>query len=138
MKKIMMLALATVLSCSTLLAQDNAHTKEKKTPAEKAKMSVQRLDKHLNLTPEQEAKIEAINLEMYTKMEEFKGADTKGKKENNERKTVKTDSQQKLKAVLTTEQWAKYQELRKGKQGKMHKKGHDKGKHNKQHKNHQD
>lgn len=74
--------------------------------ATKAEKSVEKLDAQLDLTPEQEAKIKDLyitKIESRKKRQEIAKAD---------RKTAKQDFQSALRAILTPEQAAKYDELK--------------------------
>jgi len=57
MKKLMMIAAVTLFTAAAVNAQD----KERKTPAERAKMQTEQMTKSLELTPEQAEKVGLLN-----------------------------------------------------------------------------
>ena len=64
MKKLMIIA---ALASMTVAAQ--AQEKDRKTPQERAKLRTEHMTKELELSPEQQAKVEAINLKYADRVE---------------------------------------------------------------------
>jgi len=106
------LALAVGMS---LMAQDASAGKDKKTPEERAAKRTEQMTKDLGLSSEQVAKVNTINLNFarYSSDVEAagKGADVEGRT-----KALKAKRDAELKAVLTPEQYTKYEEIRAKKQ----------------------
>ena len=106
------LALAVGMS---LMAQDASAGKDKKTPEERAAKRTEQMSKDLGLSSEQVAKVNTINLNFarYSSDVEAagKGADVEGRT-----KALKAKRDAELKAVLTPEQYTKYEEIRAKKQ----------------------
>lgn len=106
------LALAVGMS---LMAQDVNAGKDKKTPEERAAKRTEQMTKDLGLSSEQVAKVNTINLNFarYSSDVEAagKGADVEGRT-----KALKAKRDAELKAVLTPEQYTKYEEIRAKKQ----------------------
>ena len=106
------LALAVGMS---LMAQDANAGKDKKTPEERAAKRTEQMTKDLGLSSEQVAKVNTINLNFarYSSDVEAagKGADVEGRT-----KALKAKRDAELKAVLTPEQYTKYEAIRAKKQ----------------------
>lgn len=98
-----------------LMAQDADAGKDKKTPEERAAKRTEQMTKDLGLSSEQVAKVNTINLNFarYSSDVEAagKGADVEGRT-----KALKAKRDAELKAVLTPEQYTKYEEIRAKKQ----------------------
>lgn len=138
MKKLMMMLFAATFTFATAQAQDGRKEMKHKNPEEKAQMMTDRMQKNLNLTDDQVARVNEIHLETAKKM-----ADVKARK-GDDREAMKTDMKaikevksQRIKEVLTAEQYQKHQELQKeraenrkerygNKKGKGHSKHHEK------------
>ena len=133
MKKVIAMLFAAALSATALQAQDKIRNHDNKSPEEKAKMKTERLDKKLDLTDNQEAKVEQIFLTSAQKMAQLKAQKGNDKKAmGQEFKAIRENTNQQLKAVLTADQWAKKEKLeaeRKEKHKERKSKGHQKGKH---------
>ena len=133
MKKVLMFLLAASLSAPAVFAQNANAKREHKSPEEKAKMKTERLDKQLDLTDEQEAKVEQIYLNSARKMAELKEQKGDDKKAmGQDFKVIKQATNEQLKAVLTPEQMAKKEKMeaeRREKHKNKKGKGHYKGKH---------
>lgn len=104
MKKLMIIA---ALASMTLAAQ--AQEKDKKTPQERAKMRTEHMAKELGLSPEQQAKVEAINLKYADQVEAVRSereAERTAKREA--AKAMHDAHDAEMKAVLTAEQYTKW------------------------------
>jgi Spy/CpxP family protein refolding chaperone len=106
MKKLMMIA---VLVGLTVAAQ--AQDKERKTPEERAQMRTEHMTKELGLSAEQAAKVQAINLKYADQGEELRkereGDHAEARKDG---KAMRDAHDAEMKAVLTPEQYTKWQE----------------------------
>ncbi|MGV3638224.1 MAG: hypothetical protein ACO1NQ_11345 [Flavobacteriales bacterium] len=104
MKKLMIIA---ALASMTVAAQ--AQEKARKTPEERAKARTERMTKELSLSPEQQAKVEAINLKYADQVEAVRA-------EHEAERTAKRDAAKamhdahdaEMKAVLTPDQYTKW------------------------------
>lgn len=104
MKKLMIVA---VLASMTLAAQ--AQEKEKRTPQERAKARTEHMTKELALSPEQQAKVEAINLKYADQVEAMRSereAERTAKREA--AKAMHDAHDAEMKAVLTADQYTKW------------------------------
>ncbi len=99
-------ALSTVLSVVA-----NAQTKNPMTPQQKADRAAKALQKKLNLTPEQESKVDAIYAMRAAQLDSVKlnpGQRGNGKK----RKAIAEAAQTKINAVLTPAQQQQYAQMK--------------------------
>ncbi|MCB9178843.1 MAG: hypothetical protein H6590_05420 [Flavobacteriales bacterium] len=104
MKKLMMIA---VLAGMTMAAQ--AQDKVKKSPEERAKARTEQLTKELGLSPEQAAKVEAINLKYADKGAEMrKEREAERAEARKEGKEMRDAHDAEMKAVLTHDQYVKW------------------------------
>jgi protein CpxP len=104
MKKLMIIAL---LASMTVAAQ--AQEKDRKTPQERAKLRTEHMTKELELSPEQQAKVEAINLKYADRVEAVRAereAERTAKREAAEAMHAAHDAE--MKAVLTADQYTKW------------------------------
>ncbi len=114
---IVALAVGSLLACTTL-----ATAQETNTPPPKGKrgmMSVeQRLDmmkERLNLTDEQVPKVKAVLEEGNKQMAEFRALPQDERREKMQ--ALREEQNKKMKAILTPEQFEKYQAMGPGKKG---------------------
>ncbi|GBU08672.1 hypothetical protein AwDysgo_20030 [Bacteroidales bacterium] len=110
MKKLVMLVfvLALVANVSAQRYGKNEN------PTEIAKARTDKMAKELLLSPEQESKISAINLESAQKMQEKRKENAD---KNETMRVARTANDDKIKAVLSPEQYTKWQESRKNRTG---------------------
>ncbi len=104
MKKLMIIAL---LASMTVAAQ--AQEKDRKTPQERAKLRTEHMTKELALSPEQQAKVEAINLKYADQVEAVRAereAERTAKRDAAEAMHAAHDAE--MKAVLTADQYTKW------------------------------
>ena len=104
MKKLMIVA---ALASMTLAAQ--AQEKEKRTPQERAKARTEHMTKELALSPDQQAKVEAINLKYADQVEAVRSereAERTAKREA--AKAMHDAHDAEMKAVLTADQYTKW------------------------------
>lgn len=104
MKKLMIIA---ALASMTVAAQ--AQEKDRKTPQERAKLRTEHMTKELELSPEQQAKVEAINLKYADRVEAVRAereAERTAKREAAEAMHAAHDAE--MKAVLTADQYTKW------------------------------
>lgn len=96
--------IVAVLASMTLAAQ--AQEKDKKTPQERAKARTEHMTKALALSPEQQAKVEAINLKYADQVEAVRSereAERTAKREA--AKAMHDAHDAEMKAVLTADQY---------------------------------
>lgn len=99
--------IVAVLASMTLAAQ--AQEKDKKTPQERAKARTEHMTKELALSPEQQAKVEAINLKYADQVEAVRSereAERTAKREA--AKAMHDAHDAEMKAVLTADQYTKW------------------------------
>jgi periplasmic protein CpxP/Spy len=98
------LALGGLIACSTLVSAQDAPKKEGKKHASTEQM-LEKMTTQLSLTDEQKPKVKAVLDETAKKMKDLAPEDrqTKGKE-------IRSEQNTKLKAILTPEQYTKYQE----------------------------
>ncbi len=99
--------IVAVLASMTLAAQ--AQEKEKRTPQERAKARTEHMTKELALSPEQQAKVEAINLKYADQVEAVRSereAERTAKREA--AKAMHDAHDAEMKAVLTADQYTKW------------------------------
>lgn len=120
MKKVIILAILAIGTATVGYAQSKvvsptpapaASKPEKaeradKSPQELAHQKVERLGKELNLTPEQKGKLMPVFADAIAKRREVKNSDMKKK---GEMKSVRDNVEETMKAVLTPEQYTKWQ-----------------------------
>jgi Spy/CpxP family protein refolding chaperone len=81
-----------------------------KTPEERAQAMTERMSKHLGLSADQQAKVQALNLEKALKMSAIQEKRvTERKKAHEEAKAYRQDWDNQLKTILTTDQYAELQ-----------------------------
>ncbi len=102
----MLLSLLSLLIASSLFAQA-PNKKPERTPEEKAKKQTEWMTKKLQLTEKQVAEVEKINKKFASE------ADKQRKEQMEKREKQRTQHEAELKKVLTPEQIAKYDEMKK-------------------------
>ncbi|MBX2972658.1 MAG: hypothetical protein KF797_06115 [Flavobacteriales bacterium] len=116
MKKLLIVA---VMAGMAVAAQ--AQDKAQRTPEERAKMRTERLTKELELTPEQAAKVEAINMKYAGKVDEVrKEREAERAEVRKEAKTMHDAHDAEMKAVLTADQYAKWTARKEEMRNKQH------------------
>lgn len=104
MKKLMIIAALAGLSVAT-----QAQEQKSKTPEERAQMRTERLAKQLDLSPEQVAQVQAINLKYIDKTDELRKERQAEHAETREAgKAMRGSHEAEMKAVLTPEQYTKW------------------------------
>jgi Spy/CpxP family protein refolding chaperone len=111
------LLLATVLAAAvvvpTVQAQPEGPKGPKGPPAERRAEMADRMAEHLGLTPEQQAKVQAIHQAERTQGEAIRNDATLSREQKQEkRKALRESTVQQVDAVLTPEQAAKAREMR--------------------------
>lgn len=102
----MLLSLLSLLIAGSLFAQ-GPKEKPERTPEEKAKKQTEWMTKKLQLTEKQVAEVEKINKKFASE------ADKQRKEQMEKREKQRTQHEAEIKKVLTPEQIAKYDELKK-------------------------
>lgn len=98
MKKILFLALVTMLGMQSADAQQKGGNDRKRTPEQ----MVERLDQKLNLTDEQEKQITTLYTDFFKK-----------ELSREERRTAMQELEKKISALLTDEQKEAYEQMKK-------------------------
>lgn len=126
MKKLLMI---TMLATGMTVAA-HAQDKAAKTPQERAKVRTERMTKELALSPEQAAKVEAINAKYADKVDGLRAErEADRTQERKEGKAMRDAHDVEMKAVLTPEQYAKWtakKEEMKGRNMERRKEMHEK------------
>ena len=142
MKKMIVLLVAAALTVTTGFAQGKEKPKENgkpktekapKTPEQRANDCADRMAKDLGLSADQKMKIHDLALTRAKKMDElrekYKGKEGDKQVWRDERKKARDEFHAGVKAILSPEQYAKWEEQKKKKEGKPGKgKGKGKGK----------
>jgi protein CpxP len=137
MKKICLFALFSVsaltMATGTIRAQSadstQGNTREPKSAEERAQALTKRMEKELVLSADQTSKVGTINLEKSQKIDAIRGKYTNDRRQGfQEVRTIRQEWDNELKAVLSADQFTKYQQIqaerkqnfrhqRKGRQG---------------------
>ena len=100
-----------------------------KTPEERARMGADALEKRLNLTPEQKARVYALNMERAEKMEKLRNSESSFRKNQMEKfQNIAEKIDKKLSGILTQEQEKSYQEMKSQQRERMKKQSGQNGK----------
>jgi len=95
----------------TLMAQDSAKAKPKRSPEELAKMQTQQLKRKLSLTADQEPKVSTVLLDYSTKLVAARDAKGGKMKKMQELKQLTEAKDQSMKGILTEQQYTDYLKL---------------------------
>jgi hypothetical protein len=118
MKKFFVIAVCMVATLITASAQQQGR-RNFGTPEERAKSQTSRLDSLVSLTADQKVKIEAVNLDLSKKMDEvFRSTQDDRDKMRSEMEKITAERDKEYKAILTDEQYKKYQDNREQLQGR--------------------
>ena len=120
MKRLSLIAamvLGGLVACSTLATAQDA------TPKKKARFTpeqqLERMTTQLNLTDEQKPKVKAVLEETSKKMQEIRNAPDFDRSHMREKmQPVMEKQNEKMKAILTEDQFKKYQEMQQQQRGK--------------------
>lgn len=96
-----------ILGLIAVFAVNIAMADETKTNEIKAKEKTKRLTSQVMLTAEQMPQVESIYLEGFNKLDQIKAEKTTITTED--KQAVITEQETKLKAILTADQWTKYE-----------------------------
>jgi hypothetical protein len=114
MKKLMIGALMSVMALSTFAQKGE---RVERTLEERAAMRAEKLKTALELSEEQTLKVEAAFLTKMTKSKEIRAKHTEDKETlKKEMRPVQTEFKATMKEILSEEQFAKWQELKKNHQ----------------------
>lgn len=84
-----------------------------RTPEQRAQMATDALEKKLNLTADQKAKVYALHLERAQQMDKTMKSEREFRKDQMEKqKSLKEESEKKLSKILTKEQQKSYEEMK--------------------------
>ena len=110
------MALGGLVACSTIATAQDAPKKKGRPTVEQ---QMERLNTELSLTAEQKPKVEAVVKETNKKMQEiFNDSSTDRSQMREKMQPIREEQTKKMKAILTEEQFKKYQEMnQRGKKG---------------------
>ena len=110
------MALGGLVACSTVATAQDAPKKKGRPTVEQ---QMERLTTELSLTAEQKPKVEAVVKETNKKMQEiFNDSSTDRSQMREKMQPIREEQTKKMKAILTEEQFKKYQEMsQRGKKG---------------------
>ncbi|MBC7449752.1 MAG: hypothetical protein H7330_17005 [Hymenobacteraceae bacterium] len=95
-----------------------------KSPDEKASVLTQRMTKHLTLTPDQQTRISALNTQLTTDLGAVRAARKADQAAKGERRAkaqqIRTAYEANLKALLTPDQYGRYEQQRTEQEQKKH------------------
>jgi hypothetical protein len=116
MKKLFIGALMSLMALSTFAQNDE---RKVKTPEERATMRAEKLQTALELSDEQTKKVEAAILVKMTSAKEIRAKHKEDKEAmKKEMRPVRDAFQASMKEILTTEQYTKWEEMKKNSRGK--------------------
>jgi periplasmic protein CpxP/Spy len=129
---LMALAMGALLAGTTLVnAQDNKEGKKGPPPGGRAAMG-QRIADELNLTDDQKPKFREAMENQFKQMRELRDDTSLSQEQRQEKmKTIREDTDKKIKEILTADQYTKYEKLRdemRARKGGPDGKGEKKGK----------
>jgi len=103
----------TIAFATLLLVATTGWAQEQQSPEQRAKKRTERLTTVLELTPEQAAKVEALSLKHAQEMESRRQAkEARREAMQTEMKAKREAHEAEMKAILTPEQFTKWQALR--------------------------
>lgn len=110
-------ALGSMLVCTNLAsAQSTNASKEARRPERRAfsaQTRVEAMSKQLNLTDEQKSKLTALYDEEFKQMQSIRAESSADPSKRQEKlRALRQENEKKLKAILTPEQWTKWEEVR--------------------------
>jgi len=111
--------LKVLISCAFILAASNLSFAQKRDRGDGEKQ-VQKLKTALQLSDEQTAKIQAATTKRMSQIDTIRDGAKKDRKEKmGKAKTAMEEYDAEMKAILTAEQYAKFEEIREDKKDKM-------------------
>jgi len=116
-KKFIGMSLILVFAIGSIMAQKGDNRKDM-DPTAHAEKKTERLAKQLSLSEAQTTEVAEINLAYAEKIKTVKGQELDKKAERSAVNSLKTEQQAAIKAVLTTEQAAKFEAQKGRKSGK--------------------
>ncbi len=118
MQKVSLLAilgLGGLLVCTNVASAQDSNASPRRGQGQNMEQRLERLSTELKLTDEQKPKIKAILEESRKKMQELRGDSNLSDEQRREKlQTLRTEERNKMKAVLTPEQFEKLQNMRPG------------------------
>lgn len=121
-KKVFFILVAMMLMATGMKAQQRGGNRARLSPEDRAKRSVETLDKELTLTQTQKDSIYQFSLNEATEQQKLFQAngDANGRRSNFEKmRNLRTDTQKKIKRILTEEQQKVYDVFIKEQQSRM-------------------
>lgn len=121
-KKVFFILVAMMLMATGMKAQQRGGNRARLSPEDRAKRSVETLDKELTLTQTQKDSIYQFSLNEATEQQKLFQAngDANGRRSNFEKmRNLRADTQKKIKGILTEEQQKAYDVFIKEQQSRM-------------------
>ncbi len=115
MKKLLSFSIAVLFAVGTTFAQGGGANA---TPEERAQRQTAQLNEAVKLDKTQEEKIYALNLDRAKQMQELR-ASAGGRPDREKMQEMQKSFEEKLKPILTAEQWTAYEKLREEQQSRM-------------------
>lgn len=113
MKKLIAFFVVGLLSTTLTFAQND----QRRSPEERAQRQTEQLTKELNLSTEQAEKVKALSDERMKQMQEMRA--NGARPDRQKMQELQENYEAKLKPVLTTEQWTKYEKIREEQRNRM-------------------
>ncbi len=106
MKKSIAFFVAGLLSITLTFAQND----QGRSPEERAQRQTEQLTKQLNLSTEQAEKVKALSDDRMKQMQEMRASGARPDRQKMQE--LQENYEAKLKPILSTEQWTKYEKMR--------------------------
>lgn len=113
MKKLLAFAAVLLLAATTTFAQGG---RMNASPEERAKMQTERITERLKLDKGQSEKVYALSLDRAKEMQSLLAS---GERDRTKMQEFQAKFDEKLKPILTPEQWTQYEKYRQEQQGRM-------------------
>ncbi|MDQ1087530.1 MULTISPECIES: periplasmic heavy metal sensor [unclassified Siphonobacter] len=113
MKKLIAFFVAGLLSTTLTFAQND----QGRSPEDRAQRQTEQLIKELNLSTEQAEKVKALSDDRMKQMQEMRA--NGARPDRQKMRELQENYEAKLKPVLTTEQWTKYEKIREEQRNRM-------------------
>jgi periplasmic protein CpxP/Spy len=110
MKRLIKATLLMLAVATSAFAQDEHVSMPQRTPEERATNQTKRMKERLGLTPEQKGRVYEINL-FYARQNDKTKNMQPGPEKREEKQAIGRDKETDMKAVLTGEQYQKYQQM---------------------------
>lgn len=113
MRKLLAFTAVLLLAATTAFAQSGPLNA---SPEERARMQTERLAKRLKLDKSQSDQVYTLNLDRTRQMQELRAS---GERDRTKMQELQANFDEKLKPILTADQWSKYETYRQEQQDRM-------------------